>query len=100
MRRIKAGVGIFADPLSLIFTLPVINDNNHATLHTHAGKFSKIPDDTQQQAQDEKMPVYRQLTMQVNSSERNFLLLQFGHRIPEKYLASIHNHAVIKDLEE
>jgi hypothetical protein len=45
MRRINAGVDIFANPLSLIFTLPVIDNNSHTILRTHAGKFSKIAED-------------------------------------------------------
>jgi hypothetical protein len=100
MRRINAGVEIFADPTSLIFTLPIINDNSHTNLHTHAGDFSKVAEDTQQQANGDNRPVYQKLTMHENSPERHFLILQLGNPIPEKYLTSIHDLPVLNDLED
>jgi hypothetical protein len=100
MRRINAGVEIFTEPLSLIFSLPVIDDDSNTTLHTHAGQFCEIADDTQQQTNVENRPIYQQRTMHLNSSEHDFLVLQLGRRIPQKHLASLLDQAATRDVED
>jgi hypothetical protein len=45
-------------------------------------------------------PVYQRLTIRVNSSEDNSLILKLGQRISYKHLESIHNQAVIRDFKD
>jgi hypothetical protein len=100
MRRIDVTIDIFSDPLSLVFTLPVMGDNSQPLLHTQVGKFANIDDEARQHINVHKRPVYQQLEACVDSTTQSFLLLQLGHRIPERYFVSPHDQAVIDQLED